>query len=451
MKKSAFSGGILFDKRSNDLKKLFKIKERRVVDFTPEKVTIPFDQHIGASNELVVNIGDIVLQGEVIAKSPQDISGHVHASMTGTVTAITEIPSLNGNTQRAVVIEKISAENSSKHNVSEKFFHEDFIPEDFPPEKAIRQGGIVGLGGATFPTHIKLSAGSKPVDYLILNGTECEPFIVSDDFLMEKESEKILQGALIVKKILSAKEILIGIEEDKPLAIAAMSEACKNISNCKVIALPVIYPQGGEGQLIESLINREIPQGSLPIDTGAVVINVATSFAIYESVAERKSLTHRYVTVTGDVKNPQVIRFPFGTSCEDLINFCGGTIGKIKKIIHGGPMMGKLVTDLKLPLTKGSNGLIILNADHADFLKENPCIRCNRCVLACPVRLEPQNIDLAYRNDDLFSCDQLRADACINCGCCTYVCPAKRNLAGNIYTAGQKVKQIRRELAKNES
>ncbi|WP_303754163.1 electron transport complex subunit RsxC [Enterococcus sp. S86.2] len=438
MKIKQFSGGFFFDASTNKLKELFQVKQNNVAYFEPEKVVIPFDQHIGSPNKLIKKVGDFVTKGEIIAKSSADISGHVHTSVTGKVIAVCEVPALGGKTQTAAVIKRDPSKNTA----------ESLISPDFSFEKAVRAAGIVGLGGATFPTHVKLNPASHiDVQTIILNGAECEPFIASDDFLMQKESRKILRGGEIAREILGAKTILVGIEKDKPKAITAMKKAAVKIPNCHVIPLPVKYPQGGEGQLLETLIAAESPLDGRSVETGAFTINVATAFAISESVDERKALTHRYVTICGDVKMPQVICFPLGTQVKDLIDYCGGFIGTPSRVIHGGPMMGKSVTDLALPLTKGSNGIIVFNEAHDGKYPESPCIRCNRCVEVCPVRLEPQNIDLAYRSGDLFTCDQLLATACINCGCCTYVCPARRNLAANITQASGEIKQEKEALA----
>lgn len=435
MKVHTFSGGFHFDPSTNKLKKLFAVKEKDVISFEPSIVTIPFDQHIGAPNELIVEIGDHVEEGQIIAKSSEDISGHVHASISGEVIEIREVPALGGGTQTAAVIKRTSEPVQPV-----------LIAEEHLPEEAVRYAGIVGMGGATFPTHIKLDpADHIEVETVILNGAECEPFLASDDYLMQKESRKILRGGEIAREILGAEKILVGIEKDKPEAIKAMQKAAAAVEKCWVVPLPIKYPQGGEGQLLETLINKEAPVDGRSVETGAFTTNVATAFSIAESVDERKALTRRYVTVTGDVNSPKVVRFPLGTRAKDLIEFCGGFDGTPSTIIHGGPMMGKAIHDLELPLTKGSNGLVVFNEEHDGKYPEAPCIRCNRCVKVCPVRLEPQNIDLAYRSGDLFRCDQLMAEECINCGCCTYVCPARRNLAAMITEAGNKIAQIKKE------
>ncbi|WP_407855328.1 electron transport complex subunit RsxC [Enterococcus hailinensis] len=440
MKIHDFSGGFFFEPSTKQLKKLFAVENENVFTFTPKTVTIPFDQHIGAPNELVVSIGETVKQGQIIAKSSADISGHVHSSVSGIVLEILEVPTFDGETQSAIKIQ-----------CTQEATTPELIPEELDPETAVRHAGIVGLGGATFPTHIKLDPDDRiEIETVILNGAECEPFLASDDYLMRYESRKILRGGELARQIIGAKKILIGIESDKPKALAAMKEVAKTIPDCHVLALPVKYPQGGEGQLLETLLAKESPIDGRSVETGGFTINVATAFAIAEAVDERKSLTHRYVTITGDVVEPKVIAFPLGTSVGDLIDYCGGFAGTPSRVIHGGPMMGKTITSLDFPLAKGSNGIIVFNQEHDGKLPESPCIRCNRCVDVCPVRLEPQSIDLAYRNNDLFTCDQLMAEECINCGCCTYVCPARRDLAAKINAAGAEIKAIKKELAANE-
>lgn len=443
MKIQAFSGGIDFDASTKKLKKRYAIQTSGVAYLEPPMVTIPFSQHIGAPNEVLVAVGDQVTKGQAIAKSDAFVSGQVHASVTGKVLAITEVPALGGGTQQAVVIE------NDPHSQKDEIL----LPCDLSPLAAIQEAGIVGLGGATFPSHVKLSpADHHTIEYVILNGTECEPFVSSDDYLMQQESQKILRGGEIVREILGAKTLIVSIEEDTPEALAKMQQLAKELAlpHCEIVKVPITYPQGGEGQLIETLLGREIPLGGLPADVGVVLLNVATAFAITECVDERKPLTRRFVTLCGNVERPQVVSFPLGTRVADLLEFVGGTTTPPAKIIHGGPMMGKTIHDLDLPLTKGSNGLLVLGADEVTATPEQPCIRCNRCVEVCPVRIEPQNIDLAYRAGDLFTCDQLVATRCINCGCCSYVCPARRNLAANITKASNEIKGIKKELADND-
>lgn len=439
MPKRPFSGGITFDPQVDQLKNAFQVAPE-LAYFEPDQVVLPFDQHIGAPNELLVNVGETVRAGQIIAKTSADVSGYVHASISGTVIEVKEVPAFNGATQEAVIIKR-SLEPAAPQ----------LLPEGLAPAEAVRKAGVVGLGGATFPTHIKLDPDPAiQVEYVILNGAECEPFLHSDDFLMQKEAPKILRGAQIARNELGAQKILVAIEDDKPQAIQAMTAAAKTIPDCRIVTLPTRYPQGGEKQLLDALLAKESPVGRRTVSTGAYTMNVATSKVIADAVDHRRALTHRYITVTGAVAKPQVICFPLGTTAADLIAFCGGLTENPARVIHGGPMMGRTFTDLDLPLTKGSNGLLVFPEKLDLQPAESPCIRCNRCVEVCPIRLLPQEIDLAYRAGLLARCDQLLAEECINCGCCTYVCPAKRQLAAKITAAAGEIKQIKKELAKND-
>lgn len=443
MKIHPFTGGVPFDASMKRLKEQFTIEKSDVAVFEPDLVTIPFSQHIGAPNEALVTVGELVKKGQAIAKSDAFVSGQVHASISGRVTDIREVPAAWGGSQQAIVIERQLKSPTA----------EVLLPDELDVFSKIRAAGIVGLGGATFPSHVKLSPQEHhTIEYVVLNGTECEPFLSSDDYLMQQESAKILQGGEIIRKHLGAESLLVSIETDTPQALRKMRQTAQKLGleHCEIIPVPITYPQGGEGQLIETLLGREIPFGGLPADIGVVLFNVATAFAIGEAVQERKVLTRRYLTVCGRVQTPQVLSFPLGTRVRDIIDFCGGPSEPLAKVLLGGPMMGKALTDLDTPLTKGSNGLVLLGNDDISHSVEQPCIRCNRCVAVCPVRLEPQNIDLAYRAGDLYTCDQLVATRCINCGCCTYVCPARRNLAANITKANQEIKQIKKELAQND-
>ncbi|MFV0558942.1 MAG: electron transport complex subunit RsxC [Enterococcus sp.] len=437
MKKTLFTGGIDFGPSTIDLKERFTL-EPEIVVYEPEEVKIPFNQHIGAPNKVQVAIGERVRAGQTIAMSDEAISGHVHASISGIVTDICEVPTLDGKTQTAVVIKR---DNTKKERPILPLSLEGSVIE------RVREAGVVGLGGATFPTHIKLATPNDDlkIRYLILNGAECEPLIHSDDYLMRQFSEEIIRGAQIVCESLHVEKILIAIERDKPEAIERMKKTAAKFSNCQVFALPTRYPQGGQKQLVETLLGVEAPLNQRTSETGALTINVATAKAIYDAIACHEPLLRRLITVTGDVKKRQVISFPLGTCISELIAFCDGIDGKLSRILHGGPMMGIAVHHLQTPLTKGSNGLVVLNQEHDQILPESPCIRCNRCVKSCPMRLEPQMIDQAMRVGDFVRCAQLQAEQCINCGCCTYVCPAKRQLAAKITEAKKTLKRIRKE------
>lgn len=437
-----FTGGISLSPPLQMLKDKLMIEQDEILTFSPTMVFIPLAQHIGAPVEPTVSVGEYVKQGQVIAEADAFVSAKVHASVSGKIVDIVDWPNQNNEEGKTIIIENDYA------------FDNDFLSTPFNWQSAanetilkkIRQGGIAGKGGATFPTHVKFSIDeNKKIHTLILNGSECEPFLRSDAFLMQKEAKKIIQGAKIAQKLLADPKIIIGIEDDKPLAISAMQAASAEDDTIEVVTVPTVYPTGGEKQLVELLTDQEVPLGGLTADIGIVLINVATSFAIAEAVCYDKPLIERYTTVTGDVQHPRIVKNPLGTLAGELIDFAGGFQGAPSKLILGGPMMGKSVKTLKVPVTKGSNGIIVFNEETDWLYAENPCIRCNKCVEACPMRLMPMEIDQFYRAGDYQKCEELLAEACINCGACTFVCPAKRSLAANITAAKGKVAQLQKE------
>ncbi len=445
MKKKA-TGGISLSPPLKALKEKLKIKQTAVHSFEPAMVFIPLAQHIGAPAQPVIDIGDYVKQGQVIGETEAFVSAKVHASVSGKVLDIIDWPNQNNTTTQTIIIENDFTANN------------DFLATPFAWQTAdnqllkqkIRQAGIAGKGGATFPTHVKFAIDdSKIIDTLILNGAECEPFLHSDDLLMQEHAAQIIEGALIARKLLNHPEIVIGIEDDKPQAIAAITQAAVPYSFIQVEAIPTAYPAGGEKQLVEALLDREVPLGKLPADIGVVLLNVGTSFAIYEAVCHDKPLIERYTTITGDVAVPQVVRSPIGTLAGELIDFANGFKGAPSKVIMGGPMMGRTITTLRVPTTKGSNGVLVFNEDNDWLFTENPCIRCNKCVEACPMRLMPLSIDQYFRAGEFDKCEELLADACISCGACTFVCPARRNLAATITDAKNKVIALKREAAQH--
>lgn len=444
--KKKVTGGFSLSPPLKALKKKLEIQQQTVSVFEPNMVFIPLSQHIGAPAQPIVSPGDYVKQGQVIGESDAFVSAKVHASISGTVLDITEWPNQNNKTTQTIVIE-------NDFNYDNDFLSTPFSWEEASNDlikKKIQQAGIAGKGGATFPTHVKFAIDdTKKIDTLILNGAECEPFLSSDALLMEQAASKIIEGALIARKLLHDPLIIIGIEDDKPLAIAAMKKTTTSYPFIQVKVLPTVYPTGGEKQLVEVLLDREVPLGKLTADIGVVLMNVATSFALYEAVCWNKPLINRYTTVTGDVQQPQVIQSPIGTLAGELIDFAGGFQGAPSKVILGGPMMGRTVTTLRVPTTKGSNGILVFNEDNDWLFTENPCIRCNKCVEACPMRLMPLSIDQYFRAGDYDKCDELLAEACISCGACTFVCPARRNLAATITEAKNKVSALKKEALQN--
>lgn len=445
MKRTApgkFTGGLIFAPSTEVFKEKWKVKQSEVITFVPERVYIPTQQHIGAPADPVVEIGDQVKAGDLIAEAGDFVSANTHATITGTVTDILEWPDNSGNKVPTIVIKKEENEIREKNKSVESF---NSMDKDTLIDR-VSAAGVVGMGGATFPTHVKLTVDEDAeVETVVLNGAECEPFLEADNLLMQVESGKVLTGARIAQKILGAKKVIVAIEDDKPEAIRQMKEAAKAFTDVSVEAVRTSYPQGGEKQLLESLLGVEVALDGLPVDSGVYLMNVATSAAVADAVERQEPLINRFCTVTGDVQNKQTVSCPIGTLTGDLIDFCEGFEGDPRKIFVGGPMMGKSIDTLEVPITKSSNGLVVINTEHAMYYEESPCIRCNLCAEVCPMRLEPQNLDLFYRAGDYKRCQDLMADACINCGACTYVCPARRDLAKNITAAAGKIEELLQE------
>lgn len=437
-------GGISLSPPLQVLKQKLTISQEKILNFEPAMVFIPLSQHIGAPSHPVVKIGDSVKRGQLIGREDGFVSVPIHASVSGKVLDITDWPDQNNQTVTTIIIE-----NDFKHRSEQpiKFPWQAAKSAEILPK--IQQAGIVGKGGAAFPTHVKFALDQKKIDTLIINGAECEPFLHSDDLLMREEADAIIEGALIARKLLGAPNIVIGIEDDKPQAIQKMTAAANNYPFILVTSLPAVYPTGGEKQLINILCEREIPLGKLPADIGVVVLNVATSYAIAQAVCFDRPLIERFTTVTGDVKEPKIVKSPIGTLTGELIDFAGGFVGTPAKVLLGGPMMGKTVATLRVPITKNSNGIVVFNQENAPIFTENPCIRCNKCVEACPMRLMPASIDQYFRVGDFDKCAELLADACISCGACTFVCPARRDLATTITQAKQKVLALKKEALAN--
>ena len=390
----------------------------------PAKVTIALSQHAGAPAKCCVKVGDTVNLGQVIGEAQGFISAPVHASVSGKVIAVTTCTVAAGRAVPAVVIE----------NDYEDRWDESVRPcenvDALTPEEIVsiaRNAGIVGLGGAAFPTFVKLDTSKldpKP-DTLVVNGAECEPYLTSDDRLMIESAAQIIDGIRIAMKATGVKLAKIGIEDNKPEAISALKAAAKE--GIEVVALPVMYPQGGEKMLIYALTGRKVPNGALPSAVKCVVLNVSTCAALSAAVREGKPLVERVVTFAGRVANPCNFRVRIGTNLMDLVDQAGGLTEGVRKLVIGGPMMGMSVPSLNLPITKNFGGFLAFG-DEGLSDEESPCIRCGRCIRTCPMGLMPAKIDAMVRHDDYDGAIALGAMNCMECGACTYACPAKRQL-----------------------
>ncbi len=415
----------------------------------PETAYISMSQHLGAPAEPIVAVGDKVKVGQLIANASGFISAPVHSSVSGTVKAIDTIKDLAGNPCKAVVItvegdEWVDTIDRSDAIVKEiKLEAKEIIAK-------IQECGVVGLGGATFPTNVKLSPPpGKKAEFLIINAAECEPYLTSDYRVLVEMPEQVLIGASIMMKALNVTQGFIGIEENKPKAIEILNKYASAYPQIKVVVLKKKYPQGGEKQLIDAVVGRRVPSKGLPIDTGAVVQNVGTALAVYEAVQKNKPLFEGILTVTGQCSNVQKnYKHRVGTPISKIIEVTGGIPENAAKVISGGPMMGKAMANLDAPTLKGSSSVLYLTEEQTKRKEESNCIRCGKCISACPMGLEPyllNKLSKAARWDD--------AEAhyiydCIECGCCQFTCPAYIPLLDSIRFGKAKVMGIMRSRPK---
>lgn len=410
----------------------------------PKEVIIPLGQHIGAPAVATVQKGDIVKVGTVIAKSGGFISANIHSSVSGKVTKIDSVFDASGYKRPAIFI-AVDGEDTWEEGIDRSA---DIVRGcDLEPRAIIDKilvSGIVGLGGATFPTHVKLSPPpGQTAEVLIINAVECEPYLTSDDILMMEHGEEILVGVSILMKALGVGRCVIGIENNKPKAIAHMSKIASAYSGVEVMPLKVQYPQGGEKQLIDAVLGKQIKSGALPISTGAVVQNVGTVFAVYEAVQKNKPLVERVVTVTGKkLSNPSNFLARVGTPLSVLIEAAGGLPEDTGKIIGGGPMMGKALLGADVPVTKGTSGVLILPREESVRKPMRNCIRCAKCVNVCPMGLNPAFLmrDVQYKAWD--DAEKGYIVDCIECGSCSFTCPSSRPLLDYIRIGKQQVMGI---------
>ena len=415
----------------------------------PTIVSIPLSQHIGAPAMPIVKPLDKVKVGQLIAKASGFVSANIHSSVSGTVKKIDDVPDSCGYKRPAVIIDvegDIWEENIDRTDslLKEIIFDQKSIIEK------IQAAGIVGLGGATFPTHVKLSVPKgKTCESLLINGVECEPYLTSDHRLMLEKTEEIFVGIIIVMKALGVPKAIIGIENNKKDAIDKMSAISNNYKGISVQALKVQYPQGGEKQLAKALINREIPAPpGLPIDVGCVIQNVGTIYAIYEAVQKNKPLIERVVTITGkSIKKPSNFLARIGTPISILIQATGGLPEDTGKIISGGPMMGKAINTTDIPVSKGTSGILVLPEELSNRKNANNCILCAKCVSVCPLGLEPYLLSKLSLKSLFDKAENEQVVNCIECGCCSYNCPAKIPLLDFIRLAKTTVmKNIRNRV-----
>lgn len=408
-----------------------------------KSVTIPMQMHIGAPAKPIVKVGDLVQVGTQIAETTHPVSAPIHASVSGKVTKITDILLSNGNKGAAVVIESggefTPCETLTPPTVNSR---EDLIA-------AIRDSGVVGLGGAGFPTHIKWNIDPERVEELVINGAECEPYITSDTLSMTERADDMEVALTALIKYYSPKRVIIGIESNKKKAIESMKALAAKLDTVEVKVLPSVYPQGGEKVLIYHTTGKVVPAGKLPIDVGCVVCNCTTIAAIGTYLKTGMPLVEKCVTVDGgSVSKPQNVIVPIGTPLEDVFAFCGGFATEPQKVLYGGPMMGITVPDLSVPVIKNTNAVVALTPKEAKLPKTTACIRCGACTNACPFGLAPAQILLAYKKKDTEMLNKLSVDTCMLCGCCSFSCPANRPL---VQTNSLSKQLLREERAKEAS
>lgn len=422
-----------------------KITANKIPEFlpVPPVVVIPVAQHIGAPSKVIVNKGDKVITGQVIAVSGGFVSTNIHSSVTGTVLKIDEFPDSSGYRRTSVQIQTMEDEWASGIDLTEDYKAEFSLSSEEIIKK-VNDAGIVGLGGATFPSHVKLTIPKgKKAEYLVVNAVECEPWLTSDHSLMLSKPKEIITGIKIMMKALQVDKAIIGIENNKPDAIRLLTEVSLVEEGIRVCALKVKYPQGGEKQLVKALLNREVPSGGLPIDVGVVAFNVGTIYAVYQAVQKNRPLIDRVVTVTGkSLSKPSNFVVRIGTPVQFLIEAAGGLPGDTGKVINGGPMMGKALNSLEVPVVKGSSGILVIPGQEASRQEIKNCIRCSKCVSVCPMGLEPYLLMTLAEKTYFERMETEKAMDCIECGSCSYICPSSRPLLDYVRLGKGRILQM---------
>lgn len=417
-------------------------ENKPVQELEPKGLLVyPMSQHIGAPAKPLVSVGDRVLAGQKIGEAGGFISAHVIASVSGTVKAIEPRRTANGAMVLSVVVENDGTYETVAH------VGEDRDPSLLSKEEIrsiVKEAGIVGLGGAGFPTHVKLTPkDDSKIDYILVNGAECEPYLTSDYRMMLEEPEKIVGGLKVILQLFENAKGVIGIEDNKPEAIKKLTELVKDEPRISVCPLKTKYPQGGERSLIYAVTGRKVNSSMLPADAGCIVDNVDTVISIYMAVCKQTPLMRKIITVTGDaVKEPRNFKVKLGTNYQELLEAAGGFKSEPEKILSGGPMMGQALFTLDIPVSKTSSALTCFTKDQVAQYEPTPCIRCGRCVSVCPSNIIPVMMMQAALRNDCEAFEKLNGMECVECGSCTYICPARRPLT-------QAFKEMRKTVAAN--
>ena len=409
----------------------------------PKVVYVPIAQHIGIPSEIIVDRKDKVEIGQVIAKSGGYVSSNVHSPVAGTVTKLDMLVDSSGYKKQCIVI-RTDQKNESNFETPDFPLKQEISMDQKDILQHITDSGIVGLGGATFPSHVKLDLkNDNRIDCLIINGVECEPYLTADHRLMLEKADEIIVGIQILMRALHIQSAVIGIENNKKDAVEVLIKAARDDDRIKVAALRVKYPQGSEKQLIKAILKREVPKGGLPMEVGVIVHNVGTVFAIYQAVQHDHPLIERVVTVTGKkIEDPSNFWVKIGTPIKDLVEEVGGIPEGTRKIVNGGPMMGKAIKNTDVPITKGTSGILVISEEEASRKESKNCIRCSNCVFVCPMGLEPH---LLMNLSEKGFYERAKAEdimTCIECGSCSYVCPSHRPLLDYIRFGKNIVKKL---------
>lgn len=414
-----------------------------------QKAVVFVSQHLGAPSTPIVQKGDRVKTGQLLAKAEAFICANTHSPYTGVISKIDVATDFNGYKKLAFYIDVEEDEWCEEIDTSEDIVQDIKLSSQEIVER-IKDRGIVGLGGAAFPTHVKyMVPEDKHVDYIIINAAECEPYLTSDNRLLLEHTEEILIGIEIMKKAVKVDKAKIGIETNKPQAIAALKALVSKYPGTEVVPLKTKYPQGAEKQLIYALTKREVPSGKLPVEVGCIVNNVGTAFAIYQAVQKNRPLIDNILTFTGKgVSNNKNLLVRVGTSIQAIIDYCGGLPEDTGKVINGGPMMGKAMMDLSAPTTKTTSSILVMTDKESSRKKTTNCLRCGKCVSACPMGLEPIQIALLAKQERWEEAEKECAMDCIECGSCLFTCPAGQPLLDIIRVAKSKIGALRRARSK---
>jgi len=411
-----------------------------------ERYVVPLSQHLGAPGKAIVTRGEEVGRGQALSEPGGFVSAPVHAPTSGKVKAIKAFPHPMGSMQMAVEIEA-DGEDRWHESVAPRGAWREMEPGAI--KKILAEAGLVGMGGATFPTHVKLSPpAEKPIDTFILNAAECEPYLTSDHRLMLERPREIMEGVGLFMRVLGVKKGIVGVEDNKLDALAALKAACPDDLELEFVPLEAKYPQGSEKHLIYALTGRKVPAGGLPMDVGALVQNVATALAAYEAVEKGVPLIERVATVTGEgIARPTNLLFRVGTSLEEILAHCGGLSEDIGKVIFGGPMMGVGQFDLTVPAVKGTSGILCLPRGEVQQYLAGPCIRCGACIDVCPMGLLPNALGLLAERSRFEEMDEYHVNDCIECGSCAYVCPSYRPLVQLLRRGKAELRNLRQKSA----